>query len=321
MTPRWLHLYSVGLAVCTVILLCAGALVTSTGSGLAVPDWPLSYGQFFPPMIGGILYEHGHRLIAGTVATLTVLQAVLFWRFESRSWVRKLSYGAVAVVFCQAALGGLTVILRLPTIVSVGHACLAQIFFCTIVTLTQVTSASWFAPAVPLPREGKFVLPFVCFTLSGLFFCQLLAGAIMRHSGAGLAIPDFPTVFGGFIPPFWSNGILVHFIHRMGAYTLATFTTILAVYILNRYETHLNLVSVAGGLIALVIMQVMMGAMIVWLKRPVLLTMSHLAVGALCFGTSILLTLKTFRLRYLTLPVSVEAPSRVRGILPQWEPA
>ncbi len=323
MTPGWLHRYSCGLAVWTVVLLCAGALVTSTGSGLAVPDWPLSYGQFFPPMVGGILFEHGHRLIAGSVAILTVLQAVFYWQFELRSWVRNLSFLAVVLVFSQAALGGITVLLRLPTEVSVGHACLAQIYFCTMVTLTQVTSKTWFEPPVRL-SQPKFILPFVCLALSFLFFGQLLAGAIMRHSGAGLAIPDFPTAFGGFVPPFWSKGILIHFIHRMGAFSLALFSAVIAGYILTRYSAHWDLVGVAGALIGLVSIQIMLGAVIIWTKRPVLVTMTHLAVGALCFGTSVLLTVKTFRLRYLLRAGAQTGPfarDPLSALTPNWEPA
>src|SRR4051812_368390 len=112
MGSLFLHRFYGCLAGATVLLLCAGALVTSTGSGLAVPDWPLSYGTLFPQMAGGVLYEHGHRLIAGLVAILTVVQFGWCVRTEPRRWVKKLSGFALAAVLLQAALGGLTVLLR-----------------------------------------------------------------------------------------------------------------------------------------------------------------------------------------------------------------
>jgi len=303
------------MAVMTLLLLCAGALVTSTGSGLAVPDWPLSYGQYFPAMVGGVLYEHGHRMIAGTVGILTFIQAALFWFRESRAWVRRLSYAAVGMVLLQATLGGLTVLFRLPPAVSVGHACLAQIFFCTIVLLAVVTSQSWRKPSSGnLPAGGavppKSLRAFAIF-LPVLFFGQLLVGAIVRHTGAGLAIPDFPAAFGGFIPPFDSFAITIHFVHRMGAYTLGILTVLGAIWVNRRATTDLEWVAASGLLVALVSIQVMMGAMVIWLKRPVLFTMLHLAVGALCFATAV--SMAAIALRYRRRPSSVALEFKQRS--------
>src|SRR5512135_3097391 len=139
----WLHRFAVFTACCTFLLVIAGGLVTSTGSGLSVPDWPLSYGRLMPPMVGGIFYEHGHRMVATTVGILTVILAVWLARREPRAWVRRLGYGAVAAVVAQGVLGGLTVLFLLPTAVSVAHACLAQTFLCIAVTLAVVTSPRW----------------------------------------------------------------------------------------------------------------------------------------------------------------------------------
>ena len=113
-SKRALHLYSKLTAIATFLLVIAGGLVTSTDSGLAVPDWPLSYGMWFPPMVGGILYEHGHRMIAGVVGILLFVQGVWITRTESRRWVRRLSLAAVVAVIIQALLGGATVLLLLP---------------------------------------------------------------------------------------------------------------------------------------------------------------------------------------------------------------
>src|SRR2546430_667010 len=112
--PLALHRFAVFLMCCTVCLLFAGAMVKSTGSGLAVPDWPLSYGQVMPPMVGGVFYEHGHRMVATTVGILMVVLAVWLARREPRRWVRRLGLLAVGAVVAQGVLGGLTVIFLLP---------------------------------------------------------------------------------------------------------------------------------------------------------------------------------------------------------------
>ena len=113
-------------------MLIAGALVTSNDAGLSVPDWPLSYGSLLPPMVGGIFYEHGHRMIATLVGTLSIVLAVWLWRVESRRWVRWLGVAALGAVVAQGILGGITVLFFLPPPISAAHATLAQLFFCTV---------------------------------------------------------------------------------------------------------------------------------------------------------------------------------------------
>src|SRR5947199_8457570 len=120
MESPWLRGFTKFVAAATLFLIFAGAMVTSTESGLAVPDWPLSYGRFFPPMVGGILYEHGHRMAAGAVAALTTALALWTWWEEPRRSVRGLAAAALLVIVLQAVLGGVTVLLRLPTAVSVS---------------------------------------------------------------------------------------------------------------------------------------------------------------------------------------------------------
>src|SRR3989442_8248138 len=147
--PVGLHRFAVLTAAATFVLLFVGGLVTSTGSGLAVPDWPLSFGQVFPPMVGGVLFEHGHRLVAALVGLLTVALMVLLTQWESRIWVRWLARGAVLAVLLPGALRGRTGLLRLPLVVSVTHACLAQAFLCLVITLAVCTAPGWqAAPAV-----------------------------------------------------------------------------------------------------------------------------------------------------------------------------
>jgi cytochrome c oxidase assembly protein subunit 15 len=147
----WLHRYANLVAAATLLLIAAGGMVTSTGSGLAVPDWPNTYGWFmfsFPmeKWVGGIFYEHGHRLIASAVGFLTIVLAVWVWRVDPRRWVRWLAVGALGAVVLQGLLGGLTVLLLLPAPVSIGHAGLAQLFFCLTVSLSVFTSCGGWPP-------------------------------------------------------------------------------------------------------------------------------------------------------------------------------
>ena len=129
---RSVHRFAVFTAACTFLLLIAGALVTSNDAGLSVPDWPLSYGSLLPPMVGGIFYEHGHRMIATFVGMLSIVLAVWLWRVESRAWVRWLGVAALGAVVAQGILGGITVLFFLPPAISSAHATLAQLFFCTV---------------------------------------------------------------------------------------------------------------------------------------------------------------------------------------------
>src|SRR5438270_2523237 len=142
-TPVWLRRYTKLVAGLTLFLIFAGAMVTSTGSGLAVPDWPLSYGMLMPPMVGGIFYEHGHRMIAATVGFLTVLQAIWLQVRARKRFLRILGWASVGAVIAQGILGGLTVLLLLPPAVSIAHAGLAEIFLCLNVSIAFFASESF----------------------------------------------------------------------------------------------------------------------------------------------------------------------------------
>lgn len=290
MHQRLLFRFSFLTSFSTVFLLAAGALVTSTGSGLAVPDWPLSYGSLFPPMIGGILFEHGHRLVAGWVLILTLLQAFVFQKYESRSWAKRLAWVLLAIVLFQALLGGVTVLMKLPPQVSVAHACLAQLYFTFSVFLTLSNSQTWVKANHGTgfdDEESWLPLPTLSLLISILFFFQLFFGATMRHLGAGLAIPDFPTVFGGLLPPAWPFEVAVHFTHRTLALTLALLVAYLCSRIHKHYSSHLDIVMLSGAIMGLIFVQILLGAMIIWLRRPVPFTMLHLVTGALCLAFSV----------------------------------
>jgi cytochrome c oxidase assembly protein subunit 15 len=262
----WLHRFAVFVSASTVLLVAAGGLVTSTGSGLAVPDWPTTYGwsMFTFPldrMIGGIRYEHGHRLIASGVGMLTIAQAIWLWFAEDRRWLRRLGVAALAAVIAQGLLGGLTVRYFLPAPISVAHAGLAQAFFCLTVSIALFTSRGW-RTTEPI-TVGDPVLRAVATTATSILYAQILVGATMRHTGAGLAIPDFPLVFGGLVPPEWTAGIAVHYVHRLGAVCalLAVVATVGHIYYHQRHRPDLT--SPAALALLLVLIQIALGGLTV----------------------------------------------------------
>ena len=294
--PRWVHRFAVVTACATLCLIFVGGLVTSTASGLAVPDWPLSFGQVFPPMVGGVLYEHGHRLVAALVGMLTVTLAVLLSHWEPRAWVRRLGWGALAIVLMQGSLGGLTVLLRLPTTVSVAHACLAQVFLCLTVTIAVCTSPRWLA-SQPVGVDAAVLSLRVLTRLTvGWVFVQLILGALMRHTGAGLAIPDFPLALGHVIPPFASQGVLIHFLHRVGALVVTIAIVWTVARVLTVFGNATQLRRPALGLLALLMLQLTLGALTIWTQRAITPMTAHVAVGAAVLATSVMLALRTTRL-------------------------
>src|SRR5215475_7527735 len=179
---RGLNRFAILVACATFFLIIAGALVTSHDAGLATSDWPLSNGQVFPKMVGNLFWEHGHRMVATTVGMLTIVLMIYVLRREKRSWVRKLGVFALAAVVAQGLLGGLTVKLMLPLAVSSAHATLAQLFFCTTVSLAVFTSRSWIQ-ATPISEEkGTLPLRYLCTAALVTIFLQLILGATLRHS-------------------------------------------------------------------------------------------------------------------------------------------
>ncbi len=232
-----LHRFAKFVAACTVLLILAGSLVTSTGAGLSVPDWPTRYGWnmfTFPPSmwVGNILYEHGHRLIASTVGFLTIVLAVWLWTAEPRRWMRWLGVAALGAVIAQGVLGGLTVLFFLPAAVSTAHAgprgnLLLHHGRDRALHLAALDRRLRPRTAADPPGVDDATLRRVATATTVLIYVQILLGATMRHTGAGLAIPDFPLMFGHLIPDHWDPKIAIHFAHRVGALvvTLAILAT------------------------------------------------------------------------------------------------
>ena len=176
-------MFCVVLVACTFILLIAGGLVTSNDAGLSVPDWPLSYGRWMPDMVGGIFYEHGHRMIAAAVGLLTLILNGLLFLLRADRRLKRLGLIALVAVLLQGILGGLTVLFELPVLVSVLHASLAQVFFCLVVSLALFTSSAWPPPAPPDEGEPPPVKYRTARLLTLTLFAQLILGALLRHSG------------------------------------------------------------------------------------------------------------------------------------------
>src|SRR5687767_1761706 len=204
---RSLHVLALLTAAATFPLIFMGGLVTSHGAGMSVPDWPNSYGYnmfTFPPSqwIGGIFYEHTHRLMGTIVGMLSIALTIWAWRTEPRRWVRWLATGVLGAVVFQGVLGGLRVVM-VELDLAIVHACFAQAFFC-LAALTAVVTSQWWIEAPDRATSENVAATRRLFTFSaiavGLIYLQLIVGAVMRHYEAGLAIPDFPTSYGGVLP-------------------------------------------------------------------------------------------------------------------------
>ena len=311
----WLHRYAKLVSAATVLLIVAGGLVTSTGSGLSVPDWPTSYGwnMFTFPMkhmVGGIFYEHGHRLIASGVGFLTIILAAWLWKAEHRRWMRVLGFSALGAVCLQGLLGGITVLYFLPTAVSTAHAGLAQIFFCLTVAIALFTSRGW------TQQRGTAVddrmLRRIAASTTGLIYIQIIVGATMRHSDAGLAIPDFPLVFGGLFPPAWTPQIAVHYAHRVGALLVTGAIAATVGHVFYHHPRQSGLRRPAVTLAGLVLVQVTLGAFVVWSGKHVAINTAHVVVGALTLATSLVLTLRSHRVLFDDDAMSVRVRRPVR---------
>jgi heme a synthase len=321
-----LHRFSQFVVGCTVLLVLAGSLVTSTGSGLAVPDWPTTYGWnmfTFPPSkwVGGIFYEHGHRLIASTVGFLTIILAVWLWRADPRSWMKRLGAAALLAVITQGVLGGITVLYFLPDAISTAHAGLAAIFFCMTVAIALFTSRGWMQST---DAADDRTLRAVATATTALVYTQILVGAAMRHSGAGLAIPDFPLMFGGIVPDHWSGAIAIHFAHRIGALIVSAAVLATAAHIWQHHRGRPDLTRPAALIVGLVVVQIMLGALTVLTRRDVAINSAHVVCGALVLATSLVITLRSWRTTFADVRLKrdaaiVRAPAPTLGNVPASE--
>jgi cytochrome c oxidase assembly protein subunit 15 len=295
-----LYRFSQMLAGSTIVLILAGSLITSNGAGLSVPDWPTSYGWnmfTFPPSmwVANILYEHGHRLVASAVGALTVVLVCWLWIARVSRWLRWVGVVSLSIVIAQGLLGGLTVLFFLPPAISTAHAALAELFLCATMSIALFTSPRWAVQFAPV--DDVRLRRLTTLTTSAVF-CQILAGATMRHTGAGLAIPDFPWMFGHVVPDHWTAGIAIHFGHRLGAaiVALAVVSTVVDIWRRFWYRTELTAPSLV--LLVLVLTQVTLGAFVVLSHLQPWVNSVHVVVGAMTLATSLVIALRTWQVRF-----------------------
>ena len=316
--------------IATLMLIYVGGLVTSTGSGLSVPDWPLSYGMLFPPMVGGVFFEHGHRMVATVVGFLMLCLVISLHYLEDKDkgWIKKLSLAALGAVILQGVLGGITVSFYLPTAISVSHGVLAQTFFVLTIILAYSESTERKERLAAEQNSKHTAFLRACLILMILIYAQLILGAIMRHTASGLAIPDFPTMGGEWFPRFdhkmlvWinvqrfdmnldpvtMNQIIIHFLHRLGALLLTVWVIYLNVLasrhcknntLINRSLKSFNLVFIA---------QIILGMTTVLTAKEPYITSLHVVTGAGLLGLATLLCLRASPLSWLHFKKVIQTP-------------
>jgi cytochrome c oxidase assembly protein subunit 15 len=293
---RALHRYAMLAVGATFCLIFVGGLVTSTGSALAVPDWPLAFGKLIPAWQGGIRFEFGHRVVAGLVIILTL--GLMIWVFlvERRPWVRNTALAAFGLIVVQAVLGGITVLFELPLAIAVTHAATAQAFFCVMVSIAIFTNPRWEQTTPAKESAPRPPLAALAAITTGAIYTQILVGALMRHLGAGLAIPDFPLAFGQLVPPYWNEFIVVNFAHRVGALVVSAMIIWTVARVLRSQPEFPELRRPALALILLLLLQVSLGVLTIWSQRAVLPTTSHVAIGAAALATSLTLSIRAYHL-------------------------
>jgi len=312
-SARWLNRFVWFTAFATLLLICSGGMVTSKGVGLAVPDWPTTFGynMFLFPVskwIGGVLFEHTHRLIASTVGFLTIILAIWLWRTEDRPAVKTLGLIAVAGVILQGILGGLRVTM-LKDQIGIFHACLAQAFLGLIVLIAVVTTDVWqsLAPGNVDPRKfARIKMMAIATTIA--IYVQLALGATMRHQHKDLAILDFPTANGAWIPDTsatalakinaWRDAralsdvdafqIWLQMAHRFVAVLIGIAVIAFCVRVWKDAPAIAALRLLSIWWVVLVFLQFTLGASTIWSNKAADVATAHVAVGAimLSFGVS-----------------------------------
>tara|TARA_A100000164_G_C21928511_1_gene784347 strand:- start:2129 stop:3112 length:984 start_codon:yes stop_codon:yes gene_type:complete len=322
---------------CTFILIFIGGLVKSTESGLSVPDWPTTFGEnmfLFPisSMVGGILYEHGHRLFASLVGFLILVQTIWILFIEERLWVKKLSGITLTAVIIQGMLGGLTVHYLLPVWISASHGTIAQTTLCLTLLISVVTSKIWIQHSKQIINAKIFKVSSI---VTALIWIQLVLGAVMRHSEAGLMAFDFPLMNGDLFPSvdkihdyneirndfIWNNiddadsaltqihvldehleaitpfKMLIHFAHRFWAFIVFCGIIYLS-YSVLKFSSNSDIMKISVAFLLFVAtMQITLGVFSVWSIRDILITTLHVGNGSLVLATSFYITIWAWRLK------------------------
>jgi len=268
------------------VVITAGALVTSNDAGLSVPDWPTSFGYLVkvPHFVGGVRYEWSHRMLAGTLVTLTLAIALSTWLVEQRRWMRWLAAGAFCTVIAQAILGGLTVLLFQPPAVSTAHATVAQTFFCIAVAIAVLTGRKWIEEQPQVEFDSRRP-SLITLTLLSIFvlYVQLVLGGMFRHHGMSW----WPHVLNAAIVSFvlaWTA------IRAISAYSHIEAVRRPAIILISLLITQLCL-----GFTAF-LTRVAWGRNTVQPELPMVAsTVAHVAVGALLLATTVVLAIQVWR--------------------------
>ncbi len=313
---HWLVIYSQFVCLAILSLIFLGALVTSHDAGLSVPDWPQTYGynMFTYPYslwIGGIFFEHSHRLLASLIGLLTVILTTwLFFRAPSRN-LRTAGFVALGIVICQGLLGGMTVLFGLPDMVSVAHGVLGQTFLLVIIGIAF--HLWWYATdqrSLTAVKESPLIYRVSRIALAAIYL-QLIFGAVMRHSGSGLSVLDFPTTGGQLVPRFDVEMMTTINAGRAGFDLAAVSFGQVAIHLIHRFWAVVVMIAV-GGLFAVVskraaeasplrvlskvilgitLAQITLGIWTVLGMRPPWITSVHVVTGALLMGTTFVVVL------------------------------
>jgi cytochrome c oxidase assembly protein subunit 15 len=319
-TNPFLHRFAWFTAAATLLLICSGGMVTSKGVGLAVPDWPTSFGynMFFFPVskwVGGILFEHTHRLLASAIGFFTIILAVWLWLSRPERWVKTLGWASLGAVILQGVLGGLRVTL-LKDQIGILHACLAQAFFAMLVVILLATSPAW-RRISSSQAPSRSLLTFAI-VICAVIYAQLALGATMRHQHRDLAITDFPLAYGQIIPAtdaatiarinvareavamseVSATQIWLQMAHRFLAASIGL--TILMFWFLVRRERSPvpTLRKLTTFWLCLVIAQLALGAWTIWSNKAADIATAHVATGAATFVTGVAICAVLVRLRH-----------------------
>ena len=314
----WFNRFAWLTCVVTLLLICSGGMVTSKNVGLAVPDWPTTFGynMFLFPVskwVGGILFEHTHRLMGSVVGFLTIVLAAWLWLSEDRQWVRNLGVIALAGVILQGILGGLRVTMMKDQI-GIFHACLAQAFLGLLVLIALATSKSWPQKPSALANQGVHLqklapIKTLAIAITIAIYVQLALGATMRHQHRDLAILDFPTANGAWIPDTsaaalakinaWRDArglsgvdafqIWLQMAHRFLAFVIAIAVIAFCFRVWRDARGFAALKRLSMLWAVLVACQIALGAWTIWSNKAADIATAHVAVGAvmLSFGVSI----------------------------------
>jgi cytochrome c oxidase assembly protein subunit 15 len=270
----------------TFLLIIAGALVTSNDAGLSVPDWPTSFGSFYkmPRMVGGVRFEHSHRMIAEFIGLLTIVIAVWTWRSDKRRWMKYLGAGALATVIAQGILGGLTVLYFLPPLISTAHAAVGQTFFCIAVCIALFTGRQWVEEVARAESDTRRPTLQTLTLLSILvLYVQLILGAMFRHHG----LSWWPHVANAAIVAFALGWTAVR---ALSQYSKVDAVRRPAITLLSLLITQLCL-----GFVAF-LTRVAWGKDAVQPEFPMVVsTVAHVAVGALTLATAVVLAIQVWR--------------------------